>query len=55
MLYLMTREFFSCEGGQLPWKRQSIDEHRGPAGDYAGLRDPLPPPPLGVGWSMFFH
>jgi len=34
-----------AEGGQLPWKRQTIDLSRGPPADYSTLRKSLPAPP----------
>jgi len=40
-----------AEGGQLPWKRQTIDESRGPAADYSKLRKALPKPPEGLEWQ----
>lgn len=39
-----------AEGGFFPWKRQQIDEHRGPAATYSNLKNPLPPPPKGKRW-----
>ena len=39
-----------AEGGQLPWKRQTIDVSRGPVADYSQLRKQLPPPPKGLEW-----
>lgn len=41
-----------AEGGQLAWKRQVIDESRGPAADYSSLRKPLPAPPSNVEWKL---
>jgi hypothetical protein len=38
------------EGGSLLWKRQSIDTHRGPTGDYKSLQRPLPEPPEHLVW-----
>eukprot|EP00934_Nitzschia_sp_Nitz4_P007967 Nitzschia sp. Nitz4//scaffold47_size129522//13411//13998//NITZ4_003535-RA/size129522-processed-gene-0.30-mRNA-1//-1//CDS//3329552752//7957//frame0 len=38
------------EGGLFAWNRQKIDMHRGPAGSYANLRNPLPPPPKDMDW-----
>jgi hypothetical protein len=39
------------EGGHIAsWKRQAIDQHRGPPGSYANLQDPLPDPPEGMRW-----
>mmetsp|Transcript_61740 Transcript_61740/g.93209 ORF Transcript_61740/g.93209 Transcript_61740/m.93209 type:complete len:182 (+) Transcript_61740:138-683(+) len=38
------------EGGNLLWKRQSIDNHRGPVGDYKSLQRPLPAPPEHLVW-----
>jgi hypothetical protein len=40
-----------AEGGLFPWKRQVIDEHRGPAASYKGLGGPLPPPPKNMIWT----
>jgi hypothetical protein len=40
-----------AEGGQFPWKRQTIDSSRGPAAEYSSLRKPLPAPPKGVEWN----
>lgn len=42
------------EGGQFPWKRQVIDQHRGPVGRYdtMSFRNPLPPPPDGQVWQQ---
>lgn len=39
-----------AEGGLLAWKRQTIDEHRGPAVSYRSIRGPLPPPPKNMEW-----
>lgn len=39
-----------AEGGQLPWKRQTIDVSRGPMADYSQLRKALPAPPAGLEW-----
>ena len=39
------------EGGQLPWKRQEIDQSRGPAGSYEALREALGDPPGGYEWE----
>lgn len=41
-----------AEGGQLPWKRQTIDYSRGPPVDYSALQKPLPKPPNGVEWKQ---
>lgn len=41
-----------AEGGQFPWKRQTIDSSRGPAADYSSLNEPLPSPPKGVEWKL---
>ena len=41
-----------AEGGQFPWKRQTIDESRGPTADYSSIRKPLPSPPKGVEWKF---
>jgi LysM repeat protein len=41
-----------AEGGQLPWKRQTIDYSRGPPCDYSELTKPLPKPPNGVKWKQ---
>jgi hypothetical protein len=38
------------EGGLFAWKRQRIDVHRGPAGEYVNLHKPLPDPPKGMYW-----
>lgn len=38
------------QGGQLPWKRQTIDVSRGPIADYSQLRKALPAPPVGLEW-----
>jgi hypothetical protein len=40
------------EGGLFAWKRQSIDVHRGPAGEYANVHRPLPDPPKGMYWMQ---
>ncbi|KAI2514190.1 hypothetical protein MHU86_83 [Fragilaria crotonensis] len=40
-----------AEGGMFPWKRQVIDEHRGPAASYKGIGGPLPPPPKNMIWT----
>jgi len=40
-----------AEGGQFPWKRQTIDASRGPTADYSSLSKPLPSPPKGVEWK----
>ena len=40
-----------AEGGQFPWKRQTIDVSRGPVADYSVLKQPLPSPPKGVEWK----
>ena len=39
-----------AEGGMLAWKRQAIDEHRGPSANYQNLKLPLPVPPKGMIW-----
>ena len=39
-----------AEGGVLPWKVQKINESRGPAASFQGLRNPLPKPPNGQAW-----
>ncbi len=39
------------EGGLFPWKLQKVFQ-RGPAADYRGLRNPLPPPPEGTTWCQ---
>ena len=41
-----------AEGGQLPWKLQKIDQHRGPPGNYDCIVQgtPLPTPPIGSEW-----
>lgn len=39
------------EGGHFAWKRQGIDQHRGPPGNYDALQSPLPDPPEGMRWS----
>jgi hypothetical protein len=39
-----------AEGGMLAWKRQTIDEHRGPVTNYQNLNLPLPAPPKGMIW-----
>lgn len=39
------------EGGLFPWKLQKVFQ-RGPAADYRGLRNPLPPPPEGMAWCQ---
>ena len=41
-----------AEGGQFPWKRQTIDYSRGPPVDYSALQKPLPNPPSGVEWKQ---
>lgn len=41
-----------AEGGQFPWKRQTIDYSRGPPVDYSALQKPLPEPPNGVEWKQ---
>ena len=40
-----------AEGGQFPWKRQTIDSSRGPPADYSSLKQSLPDPPKGVEWQ----
>ena len=40
-----------AEGGMFPWKRQVIDEHRGPAASYKGIAGPLPLPPKNMTWA----
>jgi hypothetical protein len=39
-----------AEGGMLAWKRQTIDEHRGPTASYQNLKLPLPAPSKGMIW-----
>mmetsp|Transcript_19910 Transcript_19910/g.33991 ORF Transcript_19910/g.33991 Transcript_19910/m.33991 type:complete len:211 (-) Transcript_19910:1200-1832(-) len=39
-----------AEGGVLPWKIQKIDQSRGPAASFKGIKDPLPKPPKGQAW-----
>ena len=39
-----------AEGGLFAWKRQTIDEHRGPAASYRSIRGPLPAPPKNMEW-----
>mmetsp|Transcript_12877 Transcript_12877/g.37389 ORF Transcript_12877/g.37389 Transcript_12877/m.37389 type:complete len:273 (+) Transcript_12877:125-943(+) len=41
-----------AEGGLLAWKRQTVDEHRGPATSYAGVHRSLPDPPQGMKWAQ---
>ena len=38
------------DGGIFAWKRQDIDAHRGPAGNFNGLQQSLPKPPKGTEW-----
>lgn len=38
------------EGGSFLWKRQEIDQHRGPAGSYKHLSKALPEPPENLVW-----
>lgn len=38
------------EGGFFAWKRQEIDSHRGPAGNYNSVSKSLPDPPKGTVW-----
>lgn len=38
------------EGGLFAWKRQDVDVHRGPAGEYVNVHRPLPNPPKGMYW-----
>lgn len=38
------------EGGLFAWKRQVIDESRGPATSYGGLHRALPSPPKNMHW-----
>jgi LysM repeat protein len=40
-----------AEGGLFPWKVQELLS-RGLAGNYSGLRDPLPKTPPGMGWKQ---
>eukprot|EP00339_Tiarina_fusa_P019389 CAMPEP_0117031322 /NCGR_PEP_ID=MMETSP0472-20121206/22528_1 /TAXON_ID=693140 ORGANISM="Tiarina fusus, Strain LIS" /NCGR_SAMPLE_ID=MMETSP0472 /ASSEMBLY_ACC=CAM_ASM_000603 /LENGTH=182 /DNA_ID=CAMNT_0004739627 /DNA_START=95 /DNA_END=643 /DNA_ORIENTATION=+ len=40
------------EGGFLQWKRQEIDESRGPAASYSNLKKPLPGPPVNMHWVL---
>ncbi|KAL3934785.1 MAG: hypothetical protein SGBAC_009568 [Bacillariaceae sp.] len=40
------------EGGLFAWKRQEIDVHRGPAGEYVNVHKPLPNPPKGMYWAL---
>eukprot|EP00980_Cylindrotheca_fusiformis_P010141 scaffold2253_cov119-Cylindrotheca_fusiformis.AAC.16 len=40
------------EGGLFAWKRQGIDVHRGPAGEYVSVHRPLPSPPKGMYWAQ---
>lgn len=39
-----------AEGGQFPWRRQKIDESRGPAAYFGNLNKPLPDPPSNMQW-----
>lgn len=41
-----------AEGGALPWKRQVIDQSRGPAGNYDAVHKALPDIPHGVAWQQ---
>ena len=38
------------DGGLLAWKRQTIDEHRGPVASYGNLYRSLPDPPKDMHW-----
>ncbi|CAB9497683.1 expressed unknown protein [Seminavis robusta] len=40
-----------ADGGTFPWKRQNIDESRGPAGSYDAVYRTLPDLPDGVAWQ----
>ena len=40
------------EGGLFAWKRQEIDFHRGPTGEYVNVHKPLPNPPKGMYWVL---
>ena len=39
-----------AEGGQFPWRRQKIDESRGPAAYFGNLHKSLPDPPSHMQW-----
>jgi hypothetical protein len=41
-----------AEGGTFPWKRQVIDQSRGPAGSYRAVHQSLPDLPAGVAWQQ---
>jgi len=40
------------DGGIYPWKKQTIDESRGPPGSYDGVLKPLPNLPDGITWKQ---
>lgn len=40
------------DGGLFQWKRQDIDQSRGPAASYDNIMKPLPPPPKDMHWVV---
>ena len=47
---IVAEDFVMSEGGFFPWKRQVIDESRGPVTSYQGIHGPLPAPPKNMSW-----